>query len=93
MIEKDKIVYLIKSIYLIKKLIIKYIKTMLYNVYNNICFSTFPYLLYKESHSKSCIEKFNSGNCIAFCYFIKIYLLNNYNIKSYIIGASVPECL
>lgn len=67
------------------------IKTMLYNVYNNICFSTFPYLIYKESHSKSCIEKFNSGNCIAFCYFIKLYLQQNHNITSYIIGASVPD--
>lgn len=67
------------------------INELLYNVYNNVCFSTFPYLVYKESHSMSSINKYNSGNCIAFSYFIKTYLENNFNIKSYIIGASVPK--
>jgi hypothetical protein len=64
---------------------------LLYNVYNNVCFSTFPYLVYKESNSLNCVKKYNSGNCIAFSYFIKNYLKSNFNVTSYIIGASVPN--
>ena len=45
------------------------IQSMLYNMYNTISFSTFPYLLYKEEHSFQCIRSFSSGNCIAFAYF------------------------
>ncbi len=67
------------------------IKMLLYNLYNNIYFSTFPYLLYKEEHSLECIKKYSSSNCIGIAMFIKIYLLNNYNIKSYIIPASVES--
>ena len=64
---------------------------LLHNVYNNIIFSTLPYILYKEHNSDSCIYKYNSGNCIAFSKFIKHYLKANYNINSYIIAASVPN--
>ena len=67
------------------------INDLLETMYNNICFSTFPYLLYKHEHSKKCVQKFNSGTCISFCYFIQMYLEKNFNIKSYIIGASVPN--
>lgn len=67
------------------------IRSLLENIYNMFCFSTFPYLVYNEESSKRCVEKYNSGNCIAFCYFIKTYLQTNYNIKSFIIGASVPS--
>ena len=66
------------------------INELLYNTYNNIVFSTIPYIIYKESLSKNCINKYNSGNCIGKCEFLKIYLKNNFNIDSYIIPASVP---
>lgn len=69
----------------------KQFSEMFHNVYNNFIFSTFPYILYKEQKSESCVYKYNSGNCIAFSYFIKHYLQVNYNITSYIIGASVPN--
>ena len=69
----------------------KQFSELFHNVYNNIVFSTFPYLLYKEENSNSCIHKYNSGNCIAFSYFIKHYLQVNYNINSYVIAASVPD--
>ena len=64
-----------------------------FNLYKKIMFSTFPYITYKESTSISCINKYNSGNCIAICNFVSIYLKRNFNINSYIIPASVPrEC-
>lgn len=64
---------------------------LMFNMYNNIIFSTFPYTLYKEEDSTTCLKKYNSGNCIALSYFVKIYLEQNFNIKSYVIGASVPD--
>ena len=67
------------------------LKTLLSNLYNNVCFSTFPYLVYKANSSKESIERYNSGNCIAFAYFIQMYLKKNHKIDSYLIGASVPE--
>ncbi len=67
------------------------IKDLYYKLYNNIFFSTFPYLIYKETKSKQCINKYNSGNCIAIAEFIKKFLKNNYNLNSYLIPASVPE--
>lgn len=59
--------------------------------YNNICFSTFPYIEGKILLSKECIEKNHSGNCIAMSTFIQMYLKNNYNINGNIIIASVPD--
>lgn len=67
------------------------IEILLYKLYNNFCFSTFPYLIYKEESSYNSSKKFNSGNCIGFCYFVKEYLKLNYDIESFIIGASVPS--
>ena len=69
----------------------KQFSELLHNVYNNMIFSTFPYILYKERNSDSCVYKYNSGNCIAFSHFIKHYLKVNYNINSNIIAASVPN--
>ena len=66
-------------------------KNLFYNLYNNVRFSTFPYFSYKLQNSLDCLKQYNSGNCISMCYFIQIYLKNNFNIDSYIIGASVPE--
>lgn len=81
-----------KKIYLFKQPITKsQIQHLIESLYNTICFSTFPYLLYKHTSSKKCVQKFNSGTCIGFCYFIQMYLHTNFGIKSYIIGASVPE--
>ena len=69
----------------------KDISYLFYNMYNSICFSTFPYLIYNQENSKISVQKFNSGTCISFCYFIKMYLKKNYGINSYIIPASVPS--
>ena len=53
------------------------IKHLLYHVYNNIRFSTFPYLTYKCSNSYESLNRYNSGNCIAISYFIKLFLKTN----------------
>ena len=80
------------KIHLIKQKIPKHaIPSLLEIMYNNICFSTFPYLVYKQDTSQSSIRNYNSGNCIGFAYFVKMYLEKNFKIKSYIIGASVPS--
>jgi hypothetical protein len=59
--------------------------------YENIAFSTFPYIKYKLFSSEKTLDKYNSGNCIALSTFIKRYLKANYNVKSYIIPATVPS--
>ena len=59
--------------------------------YNNIAFSTFPYIMYKIKSSLTSLERYNSGNCIALSSFLQKYLKNNYGIVSYIIPASVPK--
>lgn len=59
--------------------------------YNNISFSTYPYILYKLTSSHDTLKQYNSGNCIALSLFISTYLKNNYDIISYIIPASVPS--
>ena len=59
--------------------------------FDNISFSTYPYILYKLTSSHDTLKQYNSGNCIALSLFIQKYLKNNYNIHSYIIPASVPS--
>lgn len=82
----------IRNIYLKKQNVNhSMIKEVLHNLYRNIRFSTFPYLTYKISSSLNSLKQYNSGNCIALTQFIKIYLQNNYNVDSYIVGASVPD--
>lgn len=66
-------------------------QAMIYNMYNTICFSTFPYLTYKHEHSMQTIRSFSSGNCISFAYFMQNYLKKNHGVKSFLIGASVPD--
>lgn len=61
----------------------------LYKCYENIAFSIFSYK--NEKSSKKCLYLYKSGNCISLCEFLKIYLSNNYRIKSYIIPTTVPE--
>ena len=54
-----------------------------------ICpFSTFGYI--KGYNSKECLDKTNSGNCVALSLYVK-RILNHYNIKSFLIPASVPK--
>jgi hypothetical protein len=67
------------------------IRGALYTCYENICFSTFPYLKYKLTSSEKTLQQYNSGNCIALSTFLKKYLWNNYRIHSYIVPASVPS--
>lgn len=59
--------------------------------FNNISFSTYPYILYKITNSSDSLRQYNSGNCIALSMFIQTYLSNNYNYNCYIIPASVPS--
>jgi len=81
-----------KQIYLFNQIICDSIFIeLIENLYKNVIFSTFPYQLYNQENSIVSLHNFSSGNCITFCYFIKKYLQQNYNIKSYIIGASVPS--
>ena len=54
--------------------------------YNNIAFSTFPYI-YHNNNSKESIKNFKSGNCIALSMFLKNFLKTNYNLKSFLIPA------
>tara|TARA_Y100000992_G_C21261761_1_gene491674 strand:- start:626 stop:1432 length:807 start_codon:yes stop_codon:yes gene_type:complete len=66
---------------------------LIFNLYNNFVFSTFPYIVYKENSSISALNKYNSGNCIALSTFTCIYLKQNFGINAYVIPASVPrEC-
>ena len=69
----------------------KDIQEILCAVYDNIRFSTFPYLTYKCQDSMEAMKKYNSGNCIALSYFIKSFIKNNLNVESSIICASVPD--
>lgn len=59
--------------------------------YDNVSFSTFPYKIYKETNSRTTLQKYNSGNCIALAMFCQEMLRRNYRVKSYIIPTSVPE--
>ena len=58
--------------------------------YDTLAFSTFPYI-YHNKNSKESITNFKSGNCIALSMFLKTFLKKNYNIKSFLIPASVPD--
>jgi len=58
--------------------------------YDNISFSTFPYIVYGIKSSNDTLNKYNSGNCIALSLFIKKYL-KNIGINSHLIPASVPK--
>jgi hypothetical protein len=58
--------------------------------YDNISFSTFPYIMYGIKSSNDTLNKYNSGNCIALSLFLKKYL-KNIGIHSHLIPASVPK--
>ena len=57
--------------------------------YDNISFSTFPYIVYGLNSSEQTISRYNSGNCIGLSLFLKKYF-RNIGITSYLIPASVP---
>ena len=67
------------------------IQDSLHMCYDNIAFSTFPYIMYKIKSSLTSLDRYNSGNCIALSCFLQKYLKNNYGLVSYIIPASVPR--
>jgi hypothetical protein len=58
--------------------------------YDNISFSTFPYIVYGLQTSKQTIENYNSGNCIGLSFFLKKYF-KNIGVVSYLVPASVPK--
>ena len=60
------------------------------NCYKNCAFSTFPYIMHNLD-SKDAIDKYNSGNCIGLSMYLKEYLKTKYNIKSYLIPATIPN--
>ena len=59
--------------------------------YENIAFSTFPYLSYQLSRSAHTLDKYHSGNCIAMTTFLKRFLQSNYKVRSFIVPATVPS--
>lgn len=67
-------------------------KSFLISILNYIAmncpFSTFGYV--KGYNSTQCLEKTNSGNCVALSLML-IKTLKRYGIKSYLIPASVPK--
>ena len=67
------------------------LKSALVNCYNNVAYSTFPYI-FNQINSRKSLKYFSSGNSIAMCYYIKQYL-KKYNIYSYLIPATLPDNL
>ena len=67
------------------------LQSALLHCYNNIPYSTFPYI-FNQVDSRKSLKHFNSGNSIAMCYYIKQYL-KKYKIKSYLIPATLPDIL
>ena len=67
------------------------LQSALLHCYNNIPYSTFPYI-FNQVDSRKSLKHFNSGNSIAMCYYIKQYL-KKYKIKSYLIPATLPDYL
>ena len=73
---------------ILNDILLQYMKDALKDCYNTCAFSTFPYITYNMNSFKA-INTLNSGDCVALCLKLKIYL-NNLNIKSYIIPATIP---
>tara|TARA_A100001015_G_scaffold11044_1_gene13244 strand:+ start:1266 stop:2144 length:879 start_codon:yes stop_codon:yes gene_type:complete len=70
---------------------IKILESALINCYNNIPYSTFPYI-FNQVNSRKSLKHFSSGNSVAMCYYIKQYL-KKYKITSYLIPATLPNNL
>ena len=73
-----------------QKVTVSMIEEALQICYDNMCFSTFPYIMYGIQSSEDTLNNYNSGNCIALSLFIKKYL-KNIGIDSHLIPASVPD--
>tara|TARA_Y100000991_G_scaffold39416_1_gene27424 strand:+ start:4568 stop:5488 length:921 start_codon:yes stop_codon:yes gene_type:complete len=58
--------------------------------YKKSAFSTFPYINDKYNSEESIVNT-NSGNCIALSMFLQKYLKNEYNLKSFLIPATIPN--
>ncbi len=67
------------------------LQSALIDCYNNIPYSTFPYI-FNQVNSRKSLKYFSSGNSIAMCYYIKQYLKEN-KINSYLIPETFPEYL
>ena len=59
--------------------------------YQIVKFTTFSYQKCGKNDSQMVLSRYRTGNCISFTYFIKNYLMKNFNAVSYIISASVPN--
>lgn len=66
------------------------LKETLQHVIVNYPFSTFPYIT-SHLNSTNAIKRLKSGNCIALCIAGQSYLMDKYNIVSYVIPASIPK--
>jgi hypothetical protein len=66
------------------------IQEALHICYDNISFSTFPYIVYGLQSSDHTIKSYNSGNCIGLSLFLKKYF-KNIGLVSHLIPASVPS--
>ena len=58
--------------------------------YQNMAFSTFPYL-YHNFNSEEAMSHTKSGNCIAMSLYVQQQLLQKYAIKSCLIPATIPK--
>lgn len=67
------------------------LQSALIHCYNNIPYSTFPYI-FNQINSRKSLKHFSSGNSIAMCYYIKQYLKEK-QINSYLIPATLPNYL
>lgn len=79
-----------KKKYSNKKIKIKVLIDTLRFVAVNCPFSTFPYICLGLNSKKS-FKTFKSGNCISLSIAGQNYLKKKYNIKSYLIPASIPK--
>jgi hypothetical protein len=60
------------------------------NCYKNTAFSTFPYITHNVN-SRDAINNYKSGDCVALSMYVQQHLLKKYNVKSYLIPATIPN--
>lgn len=58
--------------------------------FKNCCFSTIPYINY-GINSRKAIEKYSCGDCVALSLYVQDYLINQFNIISHLIPATIPN--
>ena len=74
-----------------KKISARQISSSLKWCHNNCAFSTYSYCSPKKIDSKKIVRKTMTGNCIGLSYALKDYIMKKYNVKSFLIPATVPE--